>query len=565
MSRSKIVVTLAVLLFLAACTRQSTKTPLPTTPTAVTPTAEQTGPTSHPSLPLPTERGAFFTGSGVCTTCHTNMVDESGTDVSNGSYWRSTMMANAVRDPYWQAGVKKEILSNPDYQAIIEDKCATCHMPMAHFSLAAQGGEGKIFDNGFLDRGNDLHNLAMDGVSCTVCHQIQETNLGQTESFSGHFQIDTTRPSGERLLYGPYPPAKALVRVMQGSSGFIPTQGSHLKRSELCATCHTLYTPTIDVDTGEIVGEFPEQTPYLEWLNSDYRETQTCQDCHMPQAQGGVVLSITGGKPRSPFSKHVFVGGNVYMLNILKRFGEELQMTASTEQFDASIARTLDQLQNRTTSLTVEQARLSGSTLIVDVAIRSQVGHKFPSGYPSRRSWVHLVVRDAGGQVVFESGAFNQDGSIVGNDNDKDPTRYEPHYQRITSPDQVQIYEVIMKNSRGDVTTTLLQGAGYAKDNRILPAGFDKSTVPSDVAVRGKAVEDGNFVGGVDTIQYAADLGKARAPFSVTAELLYQTVGYRWTQNLRQQEAPEISRFLSYYESVSNAPVVIASETIEVR
>ncbi len=563
MNRTKIVVTLAVLLFLAACTRQSTKTPLPTTPAAVTPIAEQPTPISHPGLPLPTERGAFFAGSGTCTTCHRNMVDESGTDVSNDSYWRSTMMANAARDPYWQANVKKETLSNPAYQAEIEDKCATCHMPMARFSLAAQGGEGKIFDDGFLNSGNELHNLAMDGVSCTVCHQIQETNLGQPDSFSGHFQIDTARPSGERLIYGPYPPT--MVRIMQRGSGFIPTQGSQLKRSELCATCHTLYTPAIDVDTGEIVGEFPEQTPYLEWLNSDYHETQTCQDCHMPQAQGGVVLSITGGKPRSPFSKHVFVGGNVYMQNILKRFGEELQVTASTEQFDATIARTLEQLQNRTASLSVKQARLSGSTLIVDVAIRSQVGHKFPSGFPSRRSWVHLVVRDAGGQVVFESGAFNQDGSIVGNDNDNDPTRYEPHYQRITSPDQVQIYEVIMKNSRGDVTTTLLQGTGYAKDNRILPAGFDKSTVPSDVTVRGKAVEDGNFVGGGDTIQYTADLGEARAPFSVTAELLYQTVGYRWAQNLRQQEAPEISRFLNYYKSVSNAPVVIASETIEVR
>ena len=39
------------------------------------------------------------------------------------------------------------------------------------------------------------------------------------------------------------------------------------------------------------------------------------------------------------------------------------------------------------------------------------------------------------GQTVFESGALNPDGSIVGNDNDADPTRFEPHYSEITKPD----------------------------------------------------------------------------------------------------------------------------------
>lgn len=566
MNRSKMIVALAMLLLFAACGPQPAKTPSPTITASETPAEGKPSPTGHPGLQLPTERGTFFAGSGVCATCHTNMVDESGTDVSNASYWRSTMMANAARDPYWQASVRREVLSNPDYQAEIEDSCATCHTPMARFTLAAQGGKGKVFGDGFLNPENRLHTLAMDGVSCTVCHQIQDTNLGQPESFSGHFEIDTERPSDQRLIYGPYSVDRALVPVMQAGSGFIPAQGQQVKRAELCATCHTLYTPTINASTGEIVGEFPEQMPYLEWLNSDYRDTQTCQSCHMPEAQGGVVLSITGGGPRNPFSKHVFVGGNAYMLSILKRFGEELQVTASAEHFDATIVRTLDQLQNRTANLTVEQVHLSDANLTVDVAIQSQVGHKFPSGFPSRRAWVHLVVRDKDEQVVFESGAVNHpDGSIVGNDNDSDPTRYELHYQRITSPDQVQIYEAIMKDTRGSVTTTLLQGAGYVKDNRILPSGFDKSTVPDDVAVKGKAVEDGDFVGGGDTVQYAIDLGSARGPFSVTVELLYQTVGYRWAQNLRQQEAPEIARFLSYYESVPNAPVVIASEIIEVR
>ena len=67
-------------------------------------------------------------------------------------------------------------------------------------------------------------------------------------------------------------------------------------------------------------------------------------------------------------------------------------------------------------------------------------------------------------------------GLIVGNDNDADPTRYEPHYREITNPQQVEIFEPILKDEHGHVTTGLLSAVGYLKDNRLLPDGFDKQT-----------------------------------------------------------------------------------------
>ena len=97
------------------------------------------------------------------------------------------------------------------------------------------------------------------------------------------------------------------------------------------------------------------------------------------------------------------------------------------------------------------------------VSIESQVGHKLPSGFPSRRAWLHVTVVDAGDRVVFESGAFGPDGSIDGNDNDADAAAYEPHYTTIASPDQVQIYEAIMRNTEEHVTTALLEAAEYVK------------------------------------------------------------------------------------------------------
>jgi hypothetical protein len=355
---------------------------------------------------------------------------------------------------------------------------------------------------------------------------------------------------------------------MQGSSGFVPQESQHVEQSELCAVCHTLYTPFLDAE-GQIVGEFAEQTPYLEWRDSDYADTHSCQSCHMPQAQGGVVLSVTGGEPRSPVHQHVFVGGNSYILSMLLQFGNELETTASMGHFSATMQRLLDQLQNHSATLSIEEATLSDGRLSAVVAVESQAGHKLPTSYPSRRAWLRFTVQDANGEVIFESGAYNADGSIVGNDADDDPAVYEPHYLTIGSPDQVQIYEATMGNSDGEVTTTLLRGASYLKDNRLLPSGFD--TVDPDIAVNGRAAEDPDFSAGGDRVQYDVPLAPGSAgqrnpsgPFSVTAELLYQSISYRWIENLRQQSAPEIDRFLEYEQVVPNWPIVIARATVEV-
>ncbi|HSP69204.1 MAG TPA: hypothetical protein VLN48_15865, partial [Bryobacteraceae bacterium] len=54
--------------------------------------------------------GPLFQTSDRCFACHNGLSTSAGEDVSIGFSWRPTMMANAARDPYWQSGVRREII-----------------------------------------------------------------------------------------------------------------------------------------------------------------------------------------------------------------------------------------------------------------------------------------------------------------------------------------------------------------------------------------------------------------------------------------------------------------------
>lgn len=534
-------------------------------------TPEDSEPTEsvRPNVPAPGGSPEFanndwFAAAGICISCHQNNLDQAANDVSFGEFWRSTMMANSAKDPYYLAAVSIEVEHYPELGAAIEDKCSTCHMPMAHFSDAFLEQPGSIFDvGGYLDPQHPFNKLALDGVSCTICHQIQDIDLGEFSSFSGGLVLDQQSLTGKRVVFGPFIPQRQGINLMSSISGFTPQQGLHLAQSEMCATCHNLYTNYVTEEGSLSEDYFPEQTPYSEWLNSDYALRATCQDCHMPPAEGEVVLSIQGPAiPRSPVAKHSFAGGNIYLLNILKNYGGELGVKAGTVNFDATIERTLTQLQTNTATLAIIDPILAGTTLTFDVSVDVLTGHKFPTSYPSRRVWMHTVVKDANGEVIFKSGSVSRDGAINGNDNDIDPLAYEPHYDEISRPEQVQIYEPIMQDVSGFVTTELLMAASYVKDNRLLPLGFDKNTVPDDIAPQGAALLDNDFISGSDTVTYRIDTGNAKGPFSVDVELLYQSIGYRWAQNTIAYDTDQAQLFGSYYGSLPNLPVVIAVQSV---
>jgi hypothetical protein len=284
----------------------------------------------------------------------------------------------------------------------------------------------------------------------------------------------------------------------------------------------------------------------------------------MPLADGAVTISQMPGRlaPREPFFQHYFVGGNTFMLEILANWGGDLEVSASQEEFRETIERAEEQLGEHTAALSLSELSLKDEILTAEIQVDVFTGHKFPTSIPTRRAWLHFVVKDSSGQIIFESGKQNPDGSIQGNAADMDPLAYEPHYELITQPDQVQIYEGIMQNSDKEVTYTLLRAGSYAKDNRLLPVGADKENLPADIAVYGFAANDADFVGGSDLVRYRVDTSGYEGPFTISVELLYETLSYRFVQDLLLDETELTERFGAYYNSSDKTASLIDSLVI---
>ena len=531
--------------------------PAPSACVSAVSTVPQAVTAAPPPLPtgLAVATSARFAGSGTCATCHrtdattaspTNIDLLTGEAVGIPNDWAGTMMANAARDPYYLATVTAEMGAVPRYSAAIQSKCLTCHAPMASY-------EARLSDTAFGLAEMYASALGLDGVSCLLCHRIEAADLGTDESFSGGFTIGEQTGSA-RPVYGPFTGVSTMPMVNQVA--FTPLYAAHLLESGMCASCHTLRTEAVDPVSQKFSGViFSEQMPYKEWLNSSHVSRASCQTCHVPVTAGSVRLSSIGPtRGLAPFGRHHFVGGNAFMLGLMKqdRLGANtLGLVADAGNFEAAIVRTDNGL-SRTTAALAASACVDAATLTVDVTVTNLTGHKLPTGIPNRRMWLRLRVVDALGATVFESGGVDAGGEIVGLDGD-----YEPHHQTISRSDQVQVYEAVMGDLYGRPTQRLLHAARYLKDNRVLPAGMPSDVADADIRPVGVAT-DPDFGSGQDRVSYVVPTAGHRTPFTVSVELLYQATPPRPVTALGAYATPEIDRFMALYRAVPNAPRRIA-------
>jgi len=519
----------AVLLFLAIALAQGIKSP-PWRP----------GPMWGGRRGMPEASNMVFATADGCALCHstsqtaTAMWSPTGEDESPYGLWQASMMANAFRDPYWRAQVAKEMEGEPDRKDEIQALCLTCHAPMLHHTQRLSGAPAVPVREAAKDA------LAVDGVSCTACHQA-----GPESGFSGQLDIGT-----DRVIYGPFP--NPIGRPMEMHSRFTPIQGHHMRESELCGACHTLFTkPSKDAKP------FPEQAPYLEWKNS--RQERTCQDCHMPPLRRTRIARNPAGRdflidPRPDPRGHIFVGGNTFMLRLLRENAEALGVTAPKDALSQMEQASRNLLGTQTAEISIGALRREGGRLHFDVAVRNLTGHKLPTGYPARRVWLSVQVR-SGRDVLFQSGAFSREGRITG----VADASTLPHYDVVESKEQVVVYEARAVDAEGKPTTYLSRMAGYEKDNRLLPSGWrHDGEYAEEIRPRGIG-DDADFVGGWDTVHYRIRLPEDTDPgLRVVVWLLYQSVPPTWVDPLRSVDAEEARTFVRMYDKARRTPETLA-------
>jgi hypothetical protein len=435
-------------------------------------------------------------------------------------------MALAARDPYWQARMHHEAMIHPERKVEIQDNCLRCHAPAYQHPL-----RGKAL----ADPGN-LTETGLEGVTCTVCHRVDADSLN-AHSFTAGFE--TTRTNA---IFGPH--AQPFAMPMLHHTGFRPEQSMHMLSPELCGSCHTLV-----IRHG--AGSFVEQAPYLEWRASGYpAKGTTCITCHMPllgDARAEPVPQYIAHRPpggwfpptapRTPFRLHSFPGANGQLLRTLggNAVGTLLSGAASLEA----------------------NGTVRNDVAILKVKVTNKTGHKLPTGYPGRRLWLHVLIRDREGASVFESGAWTEEGDLA--------VPPQPHLATVSSRGQAVVYEAALADGNGRPTTSLISARQFAKDNRLLPVGFRPGAerdFPSAILPIGTST-DPEFRPGSHVSRFEVKASGAPPPLSVRVELIFQSVSAAEIKRLRPAAIPELSAELLRFQQNAK-PVVIATREFEI-
>jgi hypothetical protein len=534
--------------------------------------------------------------------------------------WHVSPMGLSGRDPILFAQLQGETNALADRTACIEDTCLHCHGAMGERTFAgdtAHEGDDPCADMfaippppevpagqpfrrdalqqwpGSTENDRQLYGaLARDGVSCTVCHHVSATDLGEERTYTGNF---VTGPAKE--IYGPYKDDAVVTKPMEHALGLTPMYGDQIARSELCGSCHNVLLP-IFANDGQRLGASYEQSTHLEWTNSDSGrpgpQFRSCQDCHMPTDYKGDALAFkiansetTDDFPptthrlpdadialttRNHFSRHSLHGLNVF----LNQFVQQFPLILGFQQIDwmseqpspldppappftqglpmelplfTGFESMLEMAANDTATVQVGRVRKTADgRLRASVTVRNLTGHYLPTGVGFRRLFVELQVLDRQGTPLWASGRTNALGFLLDGVSDRvleseQPVRFpaapiQPHYQVIDSDREVQIYQEVLRDSDGAVTSSFLRRVDEVKDNRIRPKGYDPNQFAASsspyirelAVLHGEEANDPSYTDptmtGADTIEYVIPLGPEilQQADRVDATLYYQSI-----------------------------------------
>lgn len=514
--------------------------------------------------------GGLFVDHSACTTCHGSY----NIGVEPGYNWQGSMMAQAGRDPLFFACLA---VANQDAPSS-GDLCLRCHNAFGWLGGKSTPTSGVQMTTA-LDR---------DGVSCDFCHRVVDPLYKSGVSpIEDQSILNALLPSHVPAGYanGQF----VVDPVAQKRGPFVDAAAPHTflpstvhTTSDFCGTCHDVSNPVfgrvagsdyapgpLDQAPGAVTSDafLPLERTYSEWKNSAFVAgvvapdfagnkaggiVSTCQDCHM-RAVTGTGCNDPLAPLRTDLPLHDMTGGNSWLPSIIATLNPtEVSAAAST----AAALRAQSMLQKAAT-LDVTYATVADSFQAI-VTVTNRTGHKLPSGYPEgRRMWLHVVARDAGGGVVYESGAYDAATGVL----TRDPEAAIYEAELGISPGLA----AALKVAPGTSFHFALNDTLY-KDNRIPPQGFSNAAF----AVFGGAPVDPDRP--TLTPRYADGqnhdtqvFGLPRAAKSVFVELLYQTTSKEYVEFLRDQNTTNTAGQTMYSLWSGNGrswPVVMQTDSV---
>lgn len=368
-----------------------------------------------------TQAGAFgpkqFLSPKTCGSCHEAIYEQ----------WNGSVHNHAFQDPIWQA-VSKLFLRQSTHEAAKAEarSCVRCHAPIAYATGQLTTTEGDFAK---------VKGTAKLGISCDFCHSVKASaGIG-----NGAFILDpgeNARKPG--LKRGPYRDSK---------SPFHGTEFSELHtRSEFCGMCH---------EVSHVVNDLGIEQTYTEWREGPYntgdpKTTVHCQDCHMRQKPGVPATGMTDrpdyegqacemGPVRPHVFTHYFVGANA---GLPAAMGSKVHSEMAVERLKH--AATLE--------IVAPKQPKPGALAEVRIKVTNAgAGHYLPTGLTEvRQMWLHVVVTDAKGKAILESGAVDQNGDV--------------------DPDAV-MYHAVLGGADGKPTVNVAMATMVLSDHRIPPKG----------------------------------------------------------------------------------------------
>jgi hypothetical protein len=289
-------------------------------------------------------------------------------------------------------------------------------------------------------------------------------------------------------------------------------------------------------------------------------------------------------KVRDQYARHTLVGLNQFGLMLFQQFPDILGIRTTDYMFAAGTLGLITSQRSSNELATQETAKISVASITrtekfieARVEVENLAGHSFPSGVAFRRAFIAFEALDGQGNVVWASGRTNSVGAIVKGTSDEilatefffDPaTRkqvFQPHHEVISDETQAQVYEELVADTEGKITTSFVGLDQPLKNNRLQPKGWrTDGPLAEFTAPHGDVEHDPDYDGssgasGIDKLIYRIALSdRTRNIVAVRVTLNYQAIPpYYLKQRFTVGRGPETQKlaYMTSHLTVEGTPI----------